>query len=232
MARIFAIGDLHGCADELKVLLDHVRPQAADTIVFLGDYVDRGPDSKAVVSRLLQLAREGPRCVFLKGNHEDMFLDFLGLGGHHGDAFLYNGGNATLRSYGLDPHFPPLLPDRLPPDHLAFYRALAASHREGDFLFVHAGIRPEVPLDRQDEEDLFWIREDFLHHPHGFGCIVVFGHTPQREVLVDWPFKVGLDTGLVYGNKLTCLEIGEQRLYQVFKGDHRVAERDLLLRPL
>src|SRR6185369_11137148 len=102
MPRTFAIGDVHGCIDELNVLLDSLAPAADDTIVFLGDYIDRGPTPKGVIDRLLSLRREGTRCIFLKGNHEDMFLAFLGLGGHYGDAFLYNGGAATLRSYGVE----------------------------------------------------------------------------------------------------------------------------------
>src|ERR1043166_9018992 len=101
-ARTFVIGDIHGCVDELNWLLDALSPTEADAIVFLGDYIDRGPASKAVIDRLLRLRREGPGCVFLKGNHEDMFLAFLGLQGHYGEAFLLNGGETTLQSYGWE----------------------------------------------------------------------------------------------------------------------------------
>src|SRR5579862_9488446 len=100
-ARTFVIGDIHGCVDEVNCLLDALAPTADDTVVCLGDYIDRGPASKGVIDRLIRLRREGPRCVFLKGNHEDMFLGFLGEGGAFGEAFLANGGAHTLRSYGL-----------------------------------------------------------------------------------------------------------------------------------
>lgn len=227
MSRIFAIGDLHGCADELCDLLDHLRPAADDTLVFLGDYIDRGPASKSVVDRLLALERQGPTCIFLKGNHEDMFLDFIGLGGHHGEFFLYNGGAATLNSYGLGSSPCAAVAEQLPRDHLAFFRPLRSHHREGESTFVHAGIRPGVPLERQSEEDLYWIREEFLGRPHGLACTVLFGHTPHREVFLHLPYQIGLDTGLVYGNKLSCFETGEKILYQIRRGESLVEERSL-----
>jgi serine/threonine protein phosphatase 1 len=181
-----------------------------------------------VIDRLLQLEKEGPRCIFLRGNHEDMFLDFLGLGGHAGDSFLYNGGGATLQSYGLH-SLTPEAPTFLPPGHLDFFRRLRPYFREGDFLFVHAGIRPGLSLEEQCEEDLFWIRDEFIAYRHDLGCTVVFGHTPRREVLVHLPYKIGLDTGLVYGNKLSCLEVDTQTLFQVRRGESRVEERPLPL---
>jgi serine/threonine protein phosphatase 1 len=218
MPRLFAIGDLHGCVDELNVLLDHLAPAADDTLVFLGDYIDRGPTPKGVIDRLLRLRREGTPCIFLKGNHEDMFLDFLGLGGSYGEAFLYNGGAATLRSYGLEGGEGPEVARRMPEEHIAFLRALETYHRAGDFLFVHAGIRPGRTLEQQSAEDLIWIREEFTQHPHELDCTVLYGHTPYREVFRDLPYKVGLDTGLVYRNKLSCLETGAGVLHQVGRG--------------
>src|SRR6185295_6249873 len=133
MPRSFAIGDIHGCIDEVNVLLDGLRPAADDTLVFLGDYIDRGPSPKAVIDRLLRLRREGPRCIFLRGNHEDMFLDFLGLGGRFGEAFLYNGGAATLRSYGLEGGEGEEVARRMPEEHLAFLRELQTHYREKEF---------------------------------------------------------------------------------------------------
>jgi serine/threonine protein phosphatase 1 len=178
--RRFVIGDVHGCVDELERLLDGVAPTADDSLCFLGDYVDRGPNPRGVIERLIRLQAEGPQCIFLKGNHEDMFLAFLGRPGRHGDAFLWNGGNATLASYGCD------------------------------------GL---------------WIREEFISQPHPYPYTVLFGHTPQRDVLVDLPFKIGLDTGLVYGNRLSCLELDAQRVWQVRNGERRVSQRDLAPRP-
>jgi serine/threonine protein phosphatase 1 len=227
-ARTFVIGDIHGCVDEVDRLVDALAPAAADTLVFLGDYVDRGPASKGVIDRLLRLRREGPRCVFLRGNHEDMFLGFLGEGGAFGEAFIANGGGHTLRSYGLQGEFGQLRGDHLPPEHLEFLRSLQMHCAVGGFLCVHAGINPSRSLAAQRDEDLLWIRDDFVLRPHPFPFTVLFGHTPQREVLVDLPYKIGLDTGLVYGNKLSCLELAEQRLIQLRRGERRVESHHLL----
>ncbi|MGH3054701.1 MAG: metallophosphoesterase family protein, partial [Gaiellaceae bacterium] len=201
VARTFVVGDIHGCVEETDRLLDALDLSATDTVVFLGDYIDRGPSSRAVIDRMLRLLREGPRCVFLKGNHEDMFLAYLGEGGTYGEAFLFNGGEATLRSYGIEGQPPSVVAAHLPLEHVAFLRALEMRFRQGPFLCVHAGVAPNRRLEDQRDEDLLWIRDAFIAHPHPFGCTVLFGHTPQREVLLDQPYKIGLDTGLVYWNK-------------------------------
>jgi serine/threonine protein phosphatase 1 len=221
MGRLFAIGDVHGCLDELAVLLDAIAPQAGDEVVFVGDYVDRGPASRGVVDRLLATAAARPDVdwVFLKGNHEDMFLSFLGLEGEHGDVFLRNGGRATLASYGIAPDGPASEQIRvLPPAHLEFFRGLRMHHRVGRFLFVHAGVSPILPLESQSDDALLWIREEFIRNRHLLPYTVVFGHTPHREVFWHLPYKIGLDTGCVYGNKLSCLEFRGGSLFQVRKG--------------
>lgn len=225
--RTFVIGDIHGCLDEVNRLLDHLDPTAADTLVFLGDYVDRGRQSRGVIERLIRLRAEGAHTVFLKGNHEDMFLGYLGEGrGHHGDMFLHNGGEATLRSYGVDAPSVARVRAAVPPAHVEFLQSLVLEYRHGHFLCTHAGVDPRRPLESQREEDLLWIRDEFLFKPHPFPCTVVFGHTPQRDVLVDLPYKIGIDTGLVYHNKLTCLELDEHRLYQIRRGESDVDSRD------
>ena len=225
---VFAIGDLHGCPDELDVLLEAIGPGDGDTVVFLGDYVDRGPAVRALVDRLLRLPGEAFTSVFLRGNHEDMLLSHLGIGGRHGNVYLENGGGATLRSYGVPPGVPgPASLDALPPEHVAFFRACRLQYLAAPFLFVHAGIRPGVPLADQDEEDLLWIREEFFAHPHALPYTVVFGHTPTREARVELPYRIGLDTGLVYGNKLSCLDVDGRRLIQVPRGGRRALTRDL-----
>jgi diadenosine tetraphosphatase ApaH/serine/threonine PP2A family protein phosphatase len=226
MPRVFAIGDIHGCVDELNTLLTQLAPKPDDTLVFLGDYIDRGPTPKGVVDRLLRL-RESTGCVFLKGNHEDMFLDFMGLGGRYGEAFLYNGGGATLRSYGCHGCEGAEVAEHLPAAHREFYLQLQPYHRDGDFLFVHAGVRPGLRLEQQSAEDLMWIREEFTAQPHDLGCTVLFGHTPFREVLVDLPYKIGLDTGVVYRNKLSCFETVARTLHQVGRGDQQVKTTSL-----
>jgi serine/threonine protein phosphatase 1 len=225
--RTFVIGDLHGCLDELEALLQAIEPARGDTVVFLGDYIDRGPDSRAVIDRLLLLRRRGPRCVFLKGNHEDMFLDFMGLGGHYGAAFLVNGGKATLLSYGLAGCTGPAVAERLPPEHREFLLGLETMFVAGQFLCVHAGINPLHGLDEQNDEDLLWIRDEFIRNRHRLPYTVLFGHTPQREVFLDLPYKIGLDTGLVYSNKLSCLELQSGELIQVRRGESKARRSSL-----
>jgi serine/threonine protein phosphatase 1 len=227
-SRCFVVGDIHGCLEETNRLLDSLAPSSNDTIVFLGDYIDRGPQSAGVISRMLRLRQEGPRCVFLKGNHEDMFLAFMGYEGLYGEAFLHNGGNFTVESYGLE-HLPGSeVAARLPPDHLQFLLDLQLQHETGDFLCVHAGLDPQQPLAAQSVEDKLWIRGAFINHPHPFPFTVLFGHTPRREIVLDLPYKLGLDTGLVYSNKLSCFEISQKELFQIEWGEQRVKRRTLV----
>ncbi len=223
--RLFAIGDIHGCPDELEAMLKEIKPAAGDTVVFSGDYVDRGPSVRDVIEQLIELPRRGCDCVFLKGNHEDMMLSYLGLPGRYGESFLFNGGVATLDSYGIGELDLSHAVDLLPPRHLEFLSGLAVSYLRPPYLFVHAGVMPTRQLDEQDVEDLLWIRQEFIFSPHELGHTVLFGHTPVREVMVDLPYKIGIDTGLVYGGKLTCLELTEGTVYQVARGNRQVRAR-------
>jgi serine/threonine protein phosphatase 1 len=224
--RSYVIGDIHGCLDELAYLIDGLPLATGDRLVFLGDYIDRGPDSKGVVSFLLELQKDPAayEVVFLKGNHEDMLLSYLGLTGEYGDMFLYNGGNATLRSYGLATVRAPS--DKalsvIPSAHLDFYKRLSSYYVMEPFLCVHAGIHPLKRLKDQTESDLFWIRHQFISSSHTLPYTVLFGHTPQNDVFYDLPYKIGLDTGVVYGNKLSCLETSEKVLYQIQRGKKTV----------
>jgi serine/threonine protein phosphatase 1 len=202
MGRIFAVGDIHGCVDKLEALLDSIDIDFNDDLLlFVGDYIDRGPDSFAVVDRLVRLKKQYPeRIITLRGNHEDMFLDFLS--GDDEFSFLANGGTATLESY--ERHMADAR--SMPADHSAFFQSLAMYHETEDYIFVHAGMKPRVPLERQSSHDLLWIRNRFIRSKYDFGKIVVFGHTPFREPLME-PNKIGIDTGAVYGRKLTCLQL-------------------------
>ena len=198
----YVIGDIHGCLQPLQRLLHKIAPRREDRVVFIGDYIDRGPHSREVVDLLLQLPH---RCVFLLGNHEKMLLDYLA--GGDPSLYLLNGGQATLRSYEGDP-------GNIPQTHLSFFRSLQPMYDTPDHLFVHAGIRPLVPLEEQELKDLVWIRQEFFQFVGRFPKPVVFGHTPMRHVLLAED-RIGIDTGCVYGGKLTCLKLPGRQIIQV-----------------
>lgn len=224
---LYAIGDVHGELGMLNALLETLPLRAGDRLVFLGDYVDRGPDSFGVVERLIALAAERP-CTFLLGNHESMFLDFLGWRGpsyFSGDAFLPNGGVATLVSYGFfDQEDPDPVRFRLPEAHARFFRGLELWHREADYLLVHAGVGDsalretdvDYVLRRARPVDLLWAR-GHIGQPHRLGVTLVYGHTPSPDFEVRWnpPFGIGIDTGAVYGGQLTALRLPDETVFQV-----------------
>ncbi len=205
MRKIFAIGDIHGCADKLKALMDKIPiDHANDRLVFIGDYIDRGPNSFEVVDYLVDLKQHHAEIVFLKGNHEDMLQKYLA--GSDRFTYLFNGGQQTLDSYLNRQNKTEFSP--IPSDHLEFYKSLLLYYQTEDYIFVHAGIRPKIPLEKQNPDEILWIREDFIHSKLDFGKRVIFGHTPYSEPLVQ-PNKIGIDTGAVYGNLLTCVQLPE-----------------------
>lgn len=219
--RLYAVGDIHGRADLLEALLreiaeDAVRHPEAGTkqLIYLGDYVDRGPASSAVIDMVLHDAPPGFEVVALMGNHEEMMLRFL-EDIAVGRTWMMNGGDATLLSYGVEPpsmfagtprvhHAQQEFAERLPARHKRFLEGLAVSHVEGDYLFVHAGVRPGIALDQQRTEDLLWIRDEFLGSDHDFGKVVVHGHSITRDPEFR-PNRIGIDTGAYRSNQLTCL---------------------------
>jgi serine/threonine protein phosphatase 1 len=226
----FVIGDIHGCLSELSCLVENLPLKTADRIVFLGDYIDRGPDSKGVVSYLMTLAKTSDcDLVFLKGNHEDMLLSYLGFAGHYGEMFLANGGHATLASYGMPAGTMSQASAmaRIPAEHVEFFLSLKNYSLEGSFLCVHAGVHPARSLAAQSQVDMLWIRNEFISSTHRLPYTVVFGHTPQREVFIDLPGKLGIDTGVVYGGKLTCIELDEKLQIQVERGSRRPSQLSL-----
>jgi serine/threonine protein phosphatase 1 len=234
--RVFAVGDIHGHDTELSILLNHLTlhhgASAEDLFVFIGDYIDRGLNSKQVLDRLIELRRAWPKTVFLLGNHEAMLLAYLGLGGDHGEFYLQNGGKAFFESYGMDPFVPlPELISQIPGDHLEFVKGLELGVVLAEFLFVHAGIDPKRTLDDQSVSDVLWIRREFIDAPHSLGKTVVFGHTAFNQVHVQLPYRIGIDTGVAYGNKLSVVELVQGLLFQVDVGGAVVREgalRDLL----
>jgi len=208
--HIYAIGDIHGCADKLRRLIDQLAiDPKQDQLVFVGDYIDRGPDSFEVVDYLLGLKIIFPNVVFLKGNHEQMLEDYLA--GPDKLTFLINGGQATLDSYLRHRPSPqgPVFPLR----HQVFFRGLRLFYETENYLFVHAGLKPKVPLAQQHPGDLLWIRSQFIYSDVDFGKQVVFGHTPFPEPLVQ-ANKIGIDTGAVYGHQLTCVKLPDLVFFQ------------------
>jgi serine/threonine protein phosphatase 1 len=220
--RIYAIGDIHGRVDLLKqaharILADARNASAKrKVIVYVGDYIDRGSESREVIDLLLDSPLPDFELVHLRGNHEQALLDFLADTAIAPEWFYY-GGDATLSSYGVARPEPGGGPEgllkvqsdlktKLPQRHLAFYRSLGLYHREGDYLFVHAGIRPGIPLEKQSEHDLLWIREAFLQSDADHGSVIVHGHTitPRPEVKHN---RIGIDTGAYATGRLTCLRI-------------------------
>jgi serine/threonine protein phosphatase 1 len=218
--RVYAIGDIHGRADLLEGLLlqidaDCTRyPSSRPIVVFLGDYIDRGPASKRVLDLLLRCAQT-KETVFLKGNHETFVHRFLSEPTIL-DEWRLCGGLETLVSYGLEPSFNPDAAEQtqlakelavyMPKQHLEFLETLDLSFGCGDFLFVHAGIRPGVPIRKQKEEDLLWIREEFLSCEDRFEKFIVHGHTPVPTPDIR-SSRINIDTGAFATGRLTCIVI-------------------------
>jgi serine/threonine protein phosphatase 1 len=218
--RVYAIGDVHGCLDRLSALHAMIsddlaeRPAVEPVLVHLGDYVDRGPDSAGVVARLAEGSPvAGVPAVNLMGNHEHMMLAALASGETDAtELWVANGGADSLLSWRVPRSAQPKdWPGYLPKPHLIFLRDLALRHEAGGYLFVHAGVRPGIPLERQNRHDLIWIREPFLSSSEPFGAVVVHGHTPRQEPVVR-PNRIGIDTGAVMGGVLTCLVLEDDRL--------------------
>ena len=230
MNRIYAVGDIHGRADLLTALLEDIAKDAElysgfrCVLVTLGDYVDRGSESREVIDLLISTPLPGFECVNLVGNHEDLMLRFLERPSAISD-WVMNGGDATLSSYGIKlpggwekketaTMVRDQLAQALPDSQLSFLKTLKPYHVEGDYVFAHAGIRPGRPVAEQEVEDLMWIREPFLRSKKDHGKVVVHGHSVSYEPEV-WPSdkrpsRIGIDTGAYLTGKLTCLVIAGQ----------------------
>ena len=229
--RIYAVGDIHGRADLLSDLFKRIdedlraRPTTNSVEVFLGDYIDRGPNSRQVID-LLIARRRSHHVILLEGNHEHCALRFLK------DPYVLSewkgmGGLNTIASYGVMPASHGIAGRRddprsqhqvatafgraLPESHRKFFQGLSLSFMCGDYFFVHAGVRPGIPLQRQSRKDLLWIREDFLLHEGDFGKIVVHGHTPAEEPDIR-PNRINIDTGAYATGRLTCLVLADDQM--------------------
>lgn len=218
--RVYCIGDIHGRADLLAELHKAIASDAARApverkiVVYVGDYIDRGLESRSVIDQFLSDPLPDFEKVYLKGNHDETLLQFLN-DAEVGPYWFTYGGDATVLSYGV--RLPPgkTGPERFedmrlqfaslfPADHLEFFSALQLTYVCGDYVFVHAGLRPGVPLDRQSPEDLLWIRGEFLESRYDFGKIVVHGHSVS-EAPVMATNRIGIDTGAYASGRLTCL---------------------------
>lgn len=218
--RVYAIGDVHGCLDRLLRVYEQIeadialRPAGSALLIHLGDYVDRGADSAGVLRTLLAPPPAGvTQRLNLLGNHEAMMLDVLQNRDETSVAhWMMNGGAQTLASFGLDPWSgADEWAARLQPEPLGLLRRLALVRRIGGYAFVHAGIRPGVPLAKQSAEDLLWIREPFLSSSVPAEAVIVHGHTPAQAPQVR-PNRIGIDTGAVMGGVLTCAVLEGGRL--------------------
>ncbi len=211
-ALTFAIGDVHGCVDKLRSLLWKCESLAADAparYVFVGDYIDRGPDTNESIQTIIDLQKkERAEVICLRGNHEQILLDCFTDGPEQLAYWaLANGGAETLRSYGAES-----IHD-IPETHLAWIRSLRFFYDDGKRYFVHAGVDPEVPLNQQSEHDQLWIREPFLLSDKILERFIVHGHTPQRSGLPELrPNRLNLDTAAVYGGKLTAAVFADKLL--------------------
>jgi serine/threonine protein phosphatase 1 len=224
--RAYAIGDVHGRLDLLMQLMAAIerdiedRPQRKTSLIFLGDLIDRGPDSRGVIEYLRNFRHERLKPIFLGGNHEEVLLRLLN--GERGilPSWLRYGGAQCLESYGFDPASLDVRSERaslaiirdvIPQSHVTFIESFADTLRFGDYLFVHAGIRPGVDLSLQSQTDLRWIRSPFLEDQSDHGMIVVHGHTISNEVEVG-PNRIGIDTGAYRTGRLSALALdGEER---------------------
>lgn len=199
----YAIGDVHGCSERLARLLERCRRHCAGRAarwVLIGDYIDRGPDSRGVVEMLMEAQRSMPGAVVcLRGNHEAMALVAAEQGGQAEGLWLMNGGSETLVSYGVR------TARDLPPEHLAWFRSLPLFHDDGRRYFVHAGIDPRRAIEQQFEDDQLWIRDRFLTHPCAYARFIVHGHTPVGNGRPDLRSnRLNVDTGAVFGGPLTA----------------------------
>lgn len=217
--RVYAVGDIHGCRDLLEDLLaeiaadDRARGDAQTQIVFLGDLVDRGPDSAGVIDRLIDLAAVHDNVRFILGNHEEIFL--RALDGDIDSLRLFGriGGRETILSYGVSaqdyertdyPELLALMQARVPQRHIDFLKSFEDRIEIGDYLFVHAGLRPGTAIESQRQSDMRWIRSTFLESDWEFGKIVVHGHSISDEVVVR-PNRIGIDTGAYDTGRLTAI---------------------------
>ena len=217
--QIFVIGDIHGCNNLLKKVHKEILDKSNNIhdqklLIYLGDYIDRGPNIKETIQSLLDFQPNNFQQIFLLGNHEQMMLDFINNVPDSLYLWILNGGDKTLYSYGIkeissvkNETIRDKFVSNIPKDHLHFFKNFSLSYQWGDYFFVHAGIDPDIPLDKQDKNILIWTRSSkFLASSKIFEKIIVHGHTSHPRV-EDLDNRINLDTGAFYSDTLTCLVI-------------------------
>ena len=209
MNKVFVIADIHGCYSELEKLFGKIKPDTEqDTIIFLGDYINRGPDSKKVIEMLLELKQHFQHVITLMGNHEQVLMNYLQ--GKDREFFLRMGGEQTLRSYGITEPWPESLAGMLPLSHVKFFQELLLYWEDKYYIYVHAGLKPGIHMSQQPLDWLLWAREEFVDLEYQYPKNVVYGHTPFEQPKID-KNKTGIDTGAVYGGYLSCLVLPERK---------------------
>ena len=217
--RVYAIGDIHGCAAQLASLHAKIaqdlarRPIASALLLHIGDYVDRGVDTKGVIDRLVNGSPiPGTEMVNLMGNHENTMIEALNGERAAATDWLFTGGRPSLKSYGADPDSPrETWRQHVPDSHMRFLRELKLMHREGEYVFVHGGVRPGVPLEQQARDDVLRMRQPFLYSEMKFGAVVVHGHSPVKAPVIRHN-RIAIDTGAVFGGEMTCLVLESGQL--------------------
>ena len=214
-SRLIAVGDIHGQFDMLRELIGKIKPSSKDLFVFIGDYIDRGYKSKQVLDYLIDFEQKY-NAVFLKGNHEDMLLDLLGLDENaiNGAYYARNGGEFTALSYGSTDSTIEDLAHLIPKEHIQFMKNTKIFFETEHYFFAHGGVMPGIPFNEQKREVMLWIRHQFIFYPTGLNKIIVFGHTPQKKVLIEND-KIGIDTGAGYFKKLSAIDLFSKEIYQV-----------------
>ena len=222
--NIFAIGDIHGCLKQLTSLLDKIFNhfnfnKKNDLLVYLGDYIDRGSNSKDVINHILKLQKEKVNSIFLMGNHEQIMIDFVFNKINNLRYWLNLGTDQTFKSYKIEiaefikdgfeddkmDKLRNVLLNKLSNDHIHFLKNLSLSHSMGKYLFVHAGINPKKVLKDQDKMDFLWSRSDqFFDKNFKFEQIIIHGHTPEKEV-INLPYRINIDTGCFFSGKLSSV---------------------------
>jgi len=211
--KIYAIGDIHGQYEKLAALLSIIGKDEKATFIFLGDYIDRGPEVKKTIALCIEFSKTH-HCIFLKGNHEEM-MDNAIISTSKGEVtpddfilWVSNGGNTTIQSYkGLENIY------KL---HKDFFKSLILFHETSKYIFVHAGIKPGIPMEKQDPQDLLWIRDNFIFSPTNYkNKLIIYGHTVTSLCKSPYSDKIGIDTGAGYGGQLTAIQLPEKKLIQI-----------------